>query len=65
MNSELLAGELGGIIRRLEHRIKTTPRYAQILEQDSEDESLAQTLGALEDAICGLVMLHIQLRRNQ
>lgn len=66
MRSDLLVSELGSIIRRLEHRIKTTPRYAAVLEDvDTQDEALQVALDGIEDAIAGLVMLHIQLRQRR
>lgn len=65
MRSELLVGELAGIIRRLENRIKTTPKYASLLQQDTEDAALELTLDGIEDAIAGLVLLHIHLRESK
>lgn len=65
MRSEELRPELAGLIARLEHRILTDPRYAQVLGRDQAENSVAFTLQGLEDAIVGLVMLHIQMRRDQ
>lgn len=65
MRSEQLRPELAGLIARLEHRILADPRYAQVLGRDTQDNSRAHTLAALEDAIIGLVMLHVQIRRDQ
>lgn len=65
MRSEELRPELAGIISRLEHRILTDPRYAQVLGRDTADNSTTLTLQGIEDAIVGLVMLHIQMRRDQ
>lgn len=62
MRSELLIGELAGIIRRLEGRILTEPTYARLLED--EDQAVAHVLKGIEDAIAGLVVLHINIRRN-
>lgn len=64
MRSDLLVSELGSLIRRLENRIRTNPRYAAVLEEDRAEDALQHTLDGIEDAIAGLVMLHIQLRRN-
>lgn len=64
MRSELLIGELAGIIRRLEINIRSNPRYASLLDVDTQDEALAHVLEGIEDAIAGLVVLHIQLRRD-
>lgn len=65
MRSEQLRPELAGIISRLEHRILTDPRFAQVLGRDTADNSTTLTLQGIEDAIVGLVMLHIQMRRDQ
>lgn len=65
MRSEVLVAELAGLIRRLERRIQTNPKYAAVLDVDTTDEALQHVLEGVEDAICGLVMLHIQLRRDQ
>ena len=64
MNSDLLVTELAGLIRRLEHRINTNPKYAEVLGWGSEDEAVQLVLDGLEDAICGLVLLHIQTRKR-
>lgn len=64
MLSELLLQELGGIIRRLENRVRTSPRWANVLQEDTTDASLQVVLEGLEDAICALVMLHIQIRER-
>lgn len=64
MRSEVLVNELAGIVRRMEQRINRSPKYAALLEQDSTDQSLQVVLEGIEDAIAGLVMLHIQLRRD-
>lgn len=64
MESELLGNELAGIIARLNHRLRTDPKYARTMTRDTQDNSLELALEGIEDAICGLVMLHIQLRRE-
>lgn len=64
MRTEELLPELAGIIRRLEHRIQRDPKYASLLEVDTEDEAESFALDAIEDAIAGLIVLHIQLRRQ-
>lgn len=64
MRSDLLVIELGSLIRRLERRIQSHPRYAAVLEVDTTDEAVQHALEGIEDAIAGLVMLHIQLRRD-
>lgn len=58
MLSDDLVNELGSLIRRLESKIRLEPVYVT-----REGDWL--TLDALENAIIGLVLLHIQLRRNQ
>lgn len=63
MRSELFTQELAGVIRRLESRITRDPKYARLFDVDTPDEALQHTLDGIEDAIAGLVMLHIQLRR--
>lgn len=65
MRSEELRPELAGIIARLEHRIMADPKYATVLQRDAVDNTKAFTLAGIEDAIAGLVMLHIQIRRDQ
>lgn len=65
MRTELLIQELAGVIRRLEGRITRDPKYARLFEVDTTDEALQHTLEGIEDAVAGLVMLHIQLRRPQ
>lgn len=65
MRSEELRPELAGLIARLEHRILADPRYAQVLGRDTADNSTSFTLQGIEDAIAGLVMLHIQMRRDK
>lgn len=64
MRSEELRPELAGIIARLEHRILTDPRYVQVLGRDEPNNSRDFILSGIEDAIAGLVMLHIQVRRD-
>lgn len=64
MRSEELITELAGLIRRLERKVRTSPRLADLLDVDTEQESQQQALDALEDAIVALVVLHIQLRRK-
>lgn len=64
MRSEVLSGELAGLIRRLQNRIEGEQQYAHLLSTDSKDQSLQHVLRGIEDAIAGLVVLHIQLRRD-
>jgi hypothetical protein len=64
MRSEELRPELAGIIARLEHRILADPAYAQVLGRDDPANSQAFILDGIERAIAGLVMLHIQVRRD-
>lgn len=64
MRSEILTTELASIIRRLQHRIESTPRYAALLDVDTQDEALAHVLEGIEDAIAGLVVLHIKTRER-
>ncbi len=59
-----MKGELTGIILRAHHHIDRDSRYAELLAQDSTDNSLEFALNAIEDAIAGLALLHIQLRRD-
>lgn len=64
MRSEELTNELAGLISRLSHRIQRHPTYTTVLQRDTQDQSLSLTLDGIEDAICGLILLHIQLRRD-
>ena len=64
MMSSDLNGEVAGLISRLQHRVSTDPKMGQVLQRDTEDQSKQLILSGLEDAIIGLVMLHIQIRRR-
>lgn len=64
MRSEELSGELGSLIRRMEQRIRTNPMYADLLQQGGSDAEMYHVLSALEDAIVGLVLLHIRTRQE-
>lgn len=64
MRSEELTGELGSLIRRMEQRIRTHPMYSDLLAQGELDADLFHVLTALEDAIVGLVLLHIRTRQE-
>ena len=64
MRSEELSGELGSLIRRMEQRIRTNPMYADLLQQGDNDAELYHVLSALEDAIVGLILLHIRTRQE-
>lgn len=57
MLSEDLINELGALIRRLEKRIRLDNIY---MDRDPENVVLA----GLEDAIIGLVLLHIKARQS-
>lgn len=57
MLSEDLIAELGALIRRLERRIRLENVYT-----DRTPEDVA--LQGIEDAIIGLVLLHIQMRKQ-
>lgn len=65
MESEPLINELAGVIRRLERRIREDSRYVGPLEADTQDAAERFTLAGLEDAIVGLLILHIQLRQKR
>lgn len=64
MRSEELQGEIAGLISRLALRMRTDPGMARALQRDTEDHSVNITLDGIEEAIIGLVMLHIQVRRG-
>ena len=64
MRSEELSGELGSLIRRMEGRIRNHPTYADLLASGTDDAELFHVLSALEDAIVGLVLLHIKMRQE-
>ena len=64
MRSEQLSGELGSLIRRMEGRIRSHPMYADLLSQGGNDAELYHVLSSLEDAIVGLVLLHIRTRQE-
>jgi hypothetical protein len=64
VRSEELGPELAGIISRMQHRILVDPRYAQVLGRDEPSVSRDFILSGIEDAIAGLIMLHIQVRRD-
>ena len=64
MRSEEVAGEVAGIIGRLGTRLQRDPALAQSLTRDTEENSVETALEGIEEAILGLVMLHIQVRRR-
>ncbi len=64
MRSEQLSGELGSLIRRMEQRIRSHPMYADLLSSGSDDAELYHVLSSIEDAIVGLVLLHIRMRQE-
>jgi len=64
MRSEQLSGELGSLIRRMEQRILQHPMYADLLSSGADDAELYHVLSSLEDAIVGLVLLHIRMRQE-
>lgn len=64
MMSSDLNGEIAGLISRLQRRVTTEPRMAPVLQRDTKDQSRDLILSGIEDAIIGLVMLHIQTRRE-
>lgn len=63
MRSEELQAEVAGIIGRLGTRLHRDPNIARSLLRDTEENSVDTALEGIEEAILGLVMLHIQLRR--
>ena len=63
MRTEELVPELASLVNRLEFRIKTNPRYARLLAVENETKEF--TIEAIEDAIAGLVILQMQLRKGQ
>lgn len=63
MRSEELQAEVAGIVGRLGTRLQRDPRFAQALLRDTEENSVQTTLEGIEEAILGLVMLHIQVRQ--
>jgi hypothetical protein len=64
VNSDILLSELAGLIRRMERRISTDPKYADVLAWGSQEEAEHLVLNGLEDAIAGLALLHIQTRKR-
>jgi hypothetical protein len=64
MRSEELNGEVAGLISRLQHRVRTDTKMVPVLGRDTKDQSKDLILSGIEDAILGLVMLHIQVRRD-
>jgi hypothetical protein len=64
MMSSELNGEVAGLISRLQHRVTTDPKMASVLGRDTKDQSRDLILSGIEDAIIGLVMLHVQVRRE-
>ena len=64
MRSEQLSGELGSLIRRMEQRIRSHPMYADLLSSGTDDAELYHVLSSIEDAIVGLVLLHIRMRQE-
>lgn len=63
MRTEELVPELASLVNRLEFRVKTNPKFHRLLTVDSEAREF--TIEAIEDAIVGLVILQIQLRKGQ
>jgi hypothetical protein len=62
MQSEELNAEIATILGRLSTKIRTDPAMLRALARgDGNDET---TLAGIEEAIIGLVMLHIQVRRG-
>lgn len=64
MRSEELSGELGALVRRMERRVRSHPMYADLLSAGTDDAELYHVLSSLEDAIVGLVLLHIRTRQE-
>ena len=64
MMSSDLNGEVAGLISRLQHRVRTDPKMVPVLGRDTTDQSKDLILSGIEDAIIGLVMLHVQVRRD-
>lgn len=64
MMSSDLNGEVAGLISRLQHRVRTDPKMIPVLGRDTTDQSKGLILSGIEDAIIGLVMLHVQVRRE-
>lgn len=64
MRSEEVQGEVAGIIGRLGTRLQRDPEFARALVRDTEENSVSVALDGIEEAILGLVMLHIQVRRR-
>ena len=65
MRSEELNSELAGILTRMRSRILADPALAKALALDNQDHSKQVILEGIEQAILGLVMLHMQVRRDQ
>lgn len=64
MMSSELNGEIAGLISRLQRRVTTDAKMASVLGRDTKDQSKDLILSGIEDAIIGLVMLHVQVRRE-
>lgn len=65
MRSEELNSELAGILTRMRQRILADPAMAKALALDNQKHSEQVILEGIEQAILGLVMLHMQVRRDQ
>lgn len=65
MRSEEVSSELAGIIGRLRTRLNVDPSFARALALDNEAHTEQVVLEGIEQAITGLVMLHIQVRRRR
>lgn len=59
--SEELNSEVAGILARLTVKMRTDPAIARAMDRNDGGQQLV--LDALEEAIVGLVLLHIQMRR--
>lgn len=64
MRTDELNAEVAGLIARLSIRMRTDPELARSMNRDTPDSSVDLTLQGIEDAILGLVQLHIQVRRG-
>lgn len=62
MNSDELQGEIAGILGRLSVKMRTDPMMARALLRGTQDTELI--LDGIEEAIIGLVLLHINVRRG-
>lgn len=64
MRSEEVNNELAGLISRLQHKVRVDPAMPLYLSRDTEDISRELILSGIEDALIGLILLHIQVRRR-